>query len=212
MSGRPFFLFAHGWGFDATLWDAMRDALPDADTAVVERGYLGAAPRRPDVPPGAILVGHSAGVLDLLSDPPPEYGGLVAINGFSRFAAAADFLHGVADRVLQRMLGRLALNPQATVAEFRVRCGSDAAVCGSLHPGRLREGLDALCGRDLRASLRRPGLRLLVLAGANDPIVPPALTRDCFEAAETIWHPAAGHLLPCTDPVWCADRLRAFAA
>ena len=212
MSGRPFFLFAHGWGFDATLWDAMRDALPDADTAAVERGYLGAVPRWPGVPPGAILVGHSAGVLDLLSDPPPQCAGLVAINGFSRFAAAVDFPHGVPDRVLQRMLGRLALDPQATVAEFRARCGSDVAVCGSLHPLRLREGLEALCERDLRASPGRSGLRLLALAGTNDPIVPPALTRDCFEAAETIWHPAAGHLLPSTEPGWCVDRLRAFVA
>lgn len=212
MSRRPFFLFAHGWGFDATLWDAVRDALPDADTAVVEHGYLGAIPRQPDIPPGAILVGHSAGVLDLLSDLPPDCGGLVAINGFSRFTAAADFPHGVADRVLQRMLGRLALDPRVTVAEFRARCGSEAAVCGSLHLGRLREGLDALRARDLRGSLRRPGLRLLALAGANDPIVPPSLTRDCFEAADTIWHPASGHLLPSMEPGWCADRLRAFAA
>ena len=208
---RRCFLFVHGWSFDATIWDAVRGHLPDADTAVVEHGYLDGVPRWPDVPAGAVAVGHSAGLLDLLADPPPGCVGLVAINGFTRFAAGPDFPHGVPDRLLQRMLGRLAIDPAATVSEFRSRCGGGLDPAATLRSDRLRRGLLSLCERDARRRLSASGLRVLALAGRLDPIVPPAMTSDCFEPAATGWHDEGGHLLPLTDPVWCAARLRAFA-
>ncbi len=205
------FLFAHGWSFDATFWNAVRDRLPDADTGTVERGYLGAAPRSPAAAPGCIAVGHSAGTLDLLADLPVGCRGLVAINGFTRFTAAADFPHGVPGRLLARMLGRLAADPAAGVAEFRTRCGGVPDQAGPLRPDRLRDGLLRLREQDARCGLRFSGLRVLALAGALDRIATPAMTRDCFDAAATRWHPAGGHLLPLTDPDWCAEQLRFFA-
>ena len=135
----------------------------------------------------------------------------MAINGFTRFTAAPDFPHGVPDRLLTRMLARLAADPAAGVAEFRARCGGVPDQAGPLRPDRLHDGLLRLREQDARCRLRSSGLRVLALAGGLDRIATPAMTRDCFDAATTRWRPAGGHLLPLTDPDWCAEQLRAFA-
>ncbi|OFS27399.1 hypothetical protein HMPREF3069_33425 [Achromobacter xylosoxidans] len=54
---------------------------------------------------------------------------------------------------------------------------------------------------------------LLALAGTADPIAPAAMTTAGFgAAAELHWRDGGGHLLPLTDPDWCAQRIRAFLA
>ena len=156
-------LLAHGWGCDATIWDELRAALGEADTLVVERGYFGARPDRPRPPPGTIAVGHSAGLLDLLADLPPGCAGVVAINGFTRFAHAADFPDGTPTRVLDRMARRLSNDPDGTVRAFRDRSGLPPPTRPARRD-RLREGLDVLATQDCGAALRGgaaagPGLR-----------------------------------------------------
>ncbi|MGI4745713.1 MAG: alpha/beta fold hydrolase [Janthinobacterium lividum] len=210
MSRALFFLFAHGWSSDASIWDAIRAALPTAQTAAIERGYLGAVPSWPKVPDGYIAVGHSAGSLDLFCDRPAGCAGIIAVNGFTRFSQAPDFPSGVPMRVLDRMLQRLAADPVATVAAFRVRCGADGGFSGTLQPDRLEQGLRALQDRDSRGGTD-PGLRMLSLAGRHDPIVPPAMTAASFDQAAIMWNETAGHLLPLTHPDWCANRLMEFA-
>jgi pimeloyl-[acyl-carrier protein] methyl ester esterase len=209
MSETPFFLFAHGWGSSATIWEPIRAALPEARTAVIERGYFGATPSWPTVPAGYIGVGHSAGMLDLLVDRPAGCIGLIAINGFTRFSQAADFASGVPMRVLDRMLLRLAGDPVATVTAFRVRCGTDDGFSGAPRSDRLEQGLRALRDGDARGAAA--DLRLLALAGRLDPIVPPAMTFASFDRTMILWNEAAGHLLPLTHPDWCAGRLMKFA-
>lgn len=211
MSRPPFFLFSHGWSFDAAIWDAVRARLPEARTAVIERGYLGATPSWPALPDGYIAVGHSAGMLDLLQGRPVACAGLVAINGFARFSHAPDYPFGVPVRVLDRMLLRLAADPVATVTAFRNRCGSDGGFAGLLRPDRLEQGLRALRDGDARAATALAGLRMLALAASHDPVVPQAMTVASFARHTIKWNDAAGHLLPATHPEWCADRLMEFA-
>lgn len=209
MTTRPVsLLFAHGWGYDASLWDGIRARLPDVPAACIERGYLGAAPARPIVPGSSIAVGHSAGMLDLLDDPPSGCVAIVSINGFTRFTAAPDFPPGLPRRVLDRMLVRLDADPDATLSAFRQRCGDGAPGPTGIRPEPLRDGLLSLRDGDLRLRAARLGLPILALAGAADPVVPSALTRGCFQEAWIRWHGAPGHLLPLTAPDWCAARLR----
>lgn len=209
----PCLLLAHGWGCDATIWDGLRAALDGFDTLVVERGHLGARPAWPATPAGAVAVGHSAGLLDLLADLPPGCAGVVAINGFTRFAEAADFPAGTPRRVLDRMARRLADDPDATLRAFRDRCRLPplpASPGGTTRPDRLRHGLADLATQDRRAEAR--GLRLLALAASADPIATPAMTRACFAEADTAWHPGGSHVLPLADPSWCAGHLRRFVS
>ncbi len=205
----PFLLFAHGWGCDATIWNGLRAALPEIETAVIERGYLGACPDWPAVPTGAIAVGHSAGLMDLLAALPPGCAGVVAINGFTRFAQAADFPAGTPERVLGRMTRRLADDPDDALRAFRDRCGLPPAT-GAARRDRLRDGLAVLATQDHRADAR--GLRLLALASAGDPVATAAMTRACFDDTQTAWHPVSSHVLPLADPSWCAGHLRRFAS
>ncbi len=206
---RPCLLLAHGWGCDATIWDRLRTALDGFETLAIERGYLGARPHRPVVPAGAIAVGHSAGLLDLLAGLPPGCAGVVAINGFTRFAEAADFPAGTPRRVLDRMVRRLAEDPDGTVQAFRDRCGLPQPT-GPIQRDRLCEGLQGLAVQDRVAEFR--GVRLLALASEADPVATPAMTRACFAEADIAWHPGGSHVLPLAEPDWCAGQLRRFAA
>lgn len=218
----PCLLLVHGWGCDAAIWDGLRSALDEFDVLAVERGYLGACPAWPTVPAGAVAVGHSAGLLDLLADLPSGCAGVVAINGFTRFAEAVDFPAGTPRRVLDRMARRMAVDPDGTLRAFRDRCGLPPLPeppRGPLFPplpgraarhDRLRDGLAGLATQDRRAEAR--GLRLLALAAAADPIATPAMTRACFAEADTRWHPGDSHVLPLADPSWCAGQLRRFAS
>ena len=61
-------LFIHGWGFDATFWRALRDALPDYSTEALDLGYFG-APSSPCPRPPVLVVAHSLGAMLALREP-----------------------------------------------------------------------------------------------------------------------------------------------
>lgn len=208
---RPTLLFVHGWAFDAAFWAPLAAALDDWPQATFDAGYFG--PARTPQPDGPVVaIGHSLGVLRLLRDPAPARLGLVSINGFARFAAAPDFTEGVPPRMLDRMLNRLATQPEAVLRDFRQRCG-DATAFGMAQVDTLTRDLQALRDEDQRTALAALRVPLLALAGAQDPIVPAAMTQATFsDAAGIRWRDAGGHLLPATDTDWCAQQIRGFVA
>lgn len=210
-------LFLHGWGFDARVWAAMRALLGDFAARFAERGYFGpangsaAANGEPLAGP-VLAVAHSFGAMRLLADPPAACRGLVAINGFDRFAAGPATA-GVAPRVLLRMRQRLAEAPEATVADFRARCGCDEPA-GAIRGAALADDLAALAQDDRREEAGRFAGPILSLDGGCDPILPPALRDTAFERARDVSRltiPDAGHLLPLTHPEACAAQVRAMA-
>lgn len=202
-------IFHHGWAFDASIWRDVVDRLPWQDCRLADRGYFGAASEVADVGP-CIVIAHSMGTMQALADLPSDCRGLVAINGFDRFAADSDF-PGVLVRVLDRMIARLGDDPAATVRDFRHRCGDDAPVA-TLKAQRLGQDLRFLRDGDCRSAVGR--LPILSLQGAADPILPPAMRDAVFADAGAIErrrHPEGGHLLPLTDPDWCVAAIRSFA-
>lgn len=210
----PQFLFVHGWAFDGSLWNGVRAAMGGRTGAVREAGYFGPVPAQ--LPVGlasghgpVIAVGHSLGLMQLLDTPPDALVGLVAINGFSRFAAAADHPAGVPCRLLHRMRQRLEQDADATATAFRRRCGMAPTPPGPAMRPALRAGLELLCDGDGRETLRRLTCPVLALAGRQDPIVPSVLTEACF--SRIAWVEAGGHLLPLTHPEHCARMLCDFA-
>jgi pimeloyl-[acyl-carrier protein] methyl ester esterase len=190
----------HGWGFDATIFDELRAALPDYPVALWDRGYFGPA-ARPLAEGPTLAIGHSLGALLLAADPPPGCVGLVAINGFDRFTGEG----AVPPRVVARMRARFAEAPDAVLADFRTRCGAAAAPAIG-DAGRLAEDLALLATAE--ASTRLP---VLALQGEHDPILPETLRRSAFPSAARE-HGPGGHLLPLTHAGWCAERIRAWAA
>jgi len=207
-------LFAHGWALDRTLWNGVLDALGDLakDAAVLDAGYYGAPQGLPYQEGTAWLgVGQSLGALELLADPPAPLCGLVAIDGFARFAAAADFPAGQDPRRIQLMVKRLDHGPGPLVADFLGRAlrGMSPAA-GEPDPQSLARGLERLTRLDGRAAARR--LPVWRLHACEDPIAPLGLADASFEGVPTrlrLLRQAQDHLSPITAPGECAALVRA---
>lgn len=199
--------FLHGWSGEAGLWRWLVDELAGFDCALEDRGYFGKAVA---VEAADVVVTHSLGTLRALATPPQGMRALVAINGFDRFSAAPDF-PGVPARVLDRMAQRLATDPLATVSEFRQRCGA-LPPSAMPDPAPLAADLARLRDEDHRGRWAGP---LLVIHGARDPIVPPAMQAATFADrpdAARLTLPEHGHLAPVTAAKSCAAAIRTLIA
>lgn len=205
-------LFLHGWGFDAGFWSELSGLLPVYPSECDDRGYFGAARTvRPDEP--CVVIAHSFGAMRALAAPPPRCRGMIAINGFDRFAAH-DGKPGVSPRIIERMMARFDSEPGAVLSDFRRRCG-DETPFGPADTDLLRADLLALRQEDRTRESEDWKLPLLSLQGAADPLLPPPMRDAVFTGApllERLTHPAGGHLLPASDAPYCARAIRAFMA
>ena len=206
-------LFVHGWGFHASLWDAVIACLPEADVVRANRGYFGKAVW-PRVDEPCLAVTHSFGSMALLADPPADCRGLVAINGFDRFAEV-EGRAGVPLRVIDRMLARLEIDKTSALRDFHARLGSDVPQ-GTPDSARLRQDLAALRNDDQRDATANFAGPILALDGADDPLLSAAMRAGQFADATDLQRETlvAGHLLPVTHPELCAawiERLQVVA-
>lgn len=210
----PRITLLHGWGYDAALWREVVPLLDGLDVEVCDLGYFGAT-KLPA--PGAaprIAVGHSLGALWWLALGNVPWRTLVAINGFTRFTAAADFPQGVPPRVLERMRRRFADAPDAILGEFRGACGDASSVAPPADTAALAAGLALLADTDGRTALAQRADDVWTFSARDDAIVPAAMSEAAFAALPAVhqrWSDAGGHLLPLTRPRECADLIRAAA-
>ena len=191
-------LFVHGWGYDASFWDPLRQRLGDVASNTLDLGYFGAAdtviPKET-----ALLVGHSLGYLWLARQERLRHLPLVGINAFPRFLEARDFKPAVAPRMLERMRRHLEMDAESVLADFWQRAGAP----GPHRPPdaqALLKGLDDLALWDERENLAASRKRTYLIAGETDAIVPPEMTRMAFKDFTLTWLPG-GHTLPWTHPV-----------
>ncbi|SOD96670.1 alpha/beta fold hydrolase [Caenispirillum bisanense] len=193
-------LLVHGWGFDAGVWDAVRPRLDGLSVRALDLGFFGPPDLALPAEPVDLAVGHSMGVLWLLTEGRGRWRRLASVNGFPRFTAAADFPEGTPPRMVQRMAARLADDPAGVLDAFRVRCGAGPTQRAP-DAARLAWGLDLLStgdGRPVPADTA-------ALAGEADPIVPLAMARAGFSNVHAL---GGGHLLPLTDPAAVAAFIR----
>lgn len=203
-------LFVHGWGFDAGFWSAVSERLPDFRREAVDLGFRG--PGHRPTPERPVVVAHSMGLAWALANLARPWAGVVAVNAFPRFTRAADFVSGVAPRLVERMIDRFDDDPRGVAADFLRRCGVASPDTESLRPGPLGEALRWLATGDERAALGELDCPLVALAGTRDPIVPEAMSREAFAGRDLILAEGGGHLLPLSHPDWVAQRIRHFAA
>lgn len=211
---KPRITLLHGWGYDAALWREVVPLLDGCDVEACDLGYYG----RPQLPvPCAaprIAVGHSLGALWWLARAEVPWLRLVAINGFARFTASADFPQGVPPRVLERMRRRFAETPATVLDEFRAACGNGGAPGAQADVAAQAEGLGLLAAADGRDALARRAADVWAYAARNDAIVPAAMSEAAFAAlpaGRLRWSESGGHLLPLTCPRECAELIRAAA-
>ena len=213
-------VLVHGWGYDSSIWDAVRAQLPPALPVVtLDFGYfISAVPPVPTFPKPVIAVGHSLGALWWLSQAAMPWQRLLCINGFPRFCATDDYAPAVAPRMLARMRAQFELDPAGVLADFHARCvalGSTAGPLAEPATARLLAGLDALAEWDGRSTLAGRHDDIYALAGTDDPIVPAAMSAVAFAALppdHLSFIPATGHLLPVTAPTLCAEWIARLAA
>ena len=77
----------------------------------------------------------------------------------------------------------------------------------------LARDLARLRHEDLTPALPALALPLLALDGETDPILPPALRATTFAGAPHVVRQSRaghGHMLPESDPAWCAATIRTF--
>lgn len=204
-------VFAHGWGSDGSFWNELRALLPEYRHRVIENGYFSDTEIAVTPQDSGILIGHSLGfarALRLCDD----WDGLVAINGFPRFVGAAQRAGCVAAAALREMKMRLRKDAIKTLCEFHGMIGSSPP---SHKPDlqRLSDGLDELRDCNITEKLRNANIPLLVLAGANDPLVPETINAEFGKIAarsEIRVHPYGGHVLPLTHAAWCAAEISRF--
>lgn len=195
-------ILLHGWGYDASLWDAVRARLPrHLPVETLDFGYFGAERMKLGAGGTVLAVGHSLGALWWLTQAPNEWRRLLAINGFPRFTETAGYAPAIAPRVLSRMQQQFRRDPAAVLADFHARCGGHAPV-DVPNIERLAAGLDALAVWDGRATIAARRADVVALAGRHDPIIPAAMSEMAFGEVEII--EATGHLLPVMHPGECA--------
>ncbi len=148
-------------------------------------------------------MGHSLGVLWLLTRRPEWCDRLVSVNGFPRFTSAPGY-PGVPVRSVERMLARLPEDPKGVLDAFRTRCGAGRAP-DDPDVDALRQGLELLRDGDARDIVTDKGV--LALAGHNDLILPPNMMELAFPGAE-VRYPAEGHLLPRNAPEAVVQAVR----
>ncbi|QDH13469.1 alpha/beta fold hydrolase [Formicincola oecophyllae] len=206
-------LFFHqGWSYTPLFWQrtfqCLPPALPDGRKLLLIPYVAALAQKRAARNP-CVAIGHSAGLMDLLSKPSPVFSqsclGLVAINSFARFVEGGDFPQGFKQRVLQRMAKALQRDPAITVRDFRASV-QDPTSPAVPHPSQseLAHGLTMLLEEDRRPALAPwvQARRLAVLTGAQDPL-PPAHSLAGLGTPEERFEDG-GHLLPLTHPQLCA--------
>ena len=197
-------LFVHGWGYDASVWDPLHDALGPPGVTL-DLGYFGA--ENTSIPDGVtLLVGHSLGFLWLARQHSLRHLPLVGINAFPRFLEAQGYAPAVAPRMLDRMRRRLIADPAAVLADFWQRAGAPGP---DKEPDKtaLATGLDQLAIWDERENLAGRARSVRLIAGEEDAIVPPAMTRMAFKSSRIDWLPG-GHALPRTHPAALARLIR----
>jgi pimeloyl-[acyl-carrier protein] methyl ester esterase len=213
------FALCHGWSFDAHTMGAfaacLREHFPECAIASFDLGFTGTAhvPQLDATPETKwIALGHSYGFAYLMQLPVP-WRGAISVNGFTRFCRRPGHPEGMPLRLLDAMIARLESDPRATVEEFQQRCGV-AQSSQPYQPALQQPDTPLLVThltqlRDL--DLCMPACPVLSLSTHDDLIVPPSLTRACFEKVGGMMQEYEGsHLQLLHGPQQCMPAVTSF--
>ncbi|MEH6632260.1 MAG: alpha/beta hydrolase [Halopseudomonas aestusnigri] len=203
-------LFVHGWGYGPKIWDKVIAQLGhDVECTVVDLGFFGTQ-TTPEETHYDVAVGHSLGVLWLLSHEKITWDKLVSICGFSKFSDDKSFPQGVSLRVIERMIRRLPISAESVLKSFHDLCDPLGQIpfenSDKRNHERLSWGLEFLRDQDMRT--RFDPLSTLVLADKTDQVVPENMTKALFSSSNITWADGKGHLVPLTGPKACHDIIK----
>ncbi|MDB6088541.1 MAG: Pimeloyl-[acyl-carrier protein] methyl ester esterase [Gammaproteobacteria bacterium] len=213
----PDLVLLHGWGLNLRVWDGLAGELakrfrviamdlpghgrsewnPNARTPAEQAWQVHAT--LASLSDRYALLGWSLGgqiALDLAAAMPGQVERLVLVATTPRFAAGADWPHGMPASALDKLAAQLRTNYKRTVSDFldlqvRGSAGSERVLAelqaslfahGEAHPKALVTGLSILQKSDLRPMLELVRAPTLVIAGQYDRVTLPAASHALAEA------------------------------
>ncbi|HTQ36489.1 MAG TPA: alpha/beta fold hydrolase [Steroidobacteraceae bacterium] len=182
------------------------------------------------LPPRCVLLGWSFGAklaLAIAAAQPHRVAALVLIAAAPKFAQGADWPHGMATQALRAFDAVLAQDWQRTLQDFialqlrgsrnaeesRVLIETALATQGAPRREALLAGMALLDSIDLRALAPRITQPVLLIAGQNDRVTPPAAARWLARAlrdASLVEVPRAGHAPMVSHHAEVAAAVRGF--
>ena len=205
-------VFVHGWAFDASFWDLTAARLADYSSERLDLGFFGQPSSFRASPAESILIGHSLGFAYGMRQHRP-WKSWVAINSFSLFIDRADHRGCVPAATLRDLGRRLKADTGEALKGFYGLIDA-APISRAPDLDRLIWGLDQLRDCDPAAFTGAQKERGLVLAARNDPLVPEAVSQtlalNLASDMTPVWHETGGHILPLSDPEFCARQIRLF--
>ena len=197
-------VFVHGWGFDASFWDQVRNCLGNLPSEVVDLGFF----KEPKTTSGDIYITHSMGLAWTLKNVNPR--AMVSINGFTKFCSGPDWENGVHPRMLKRMIRQFDKSPENVWSDFMSNSGVDNPnFPAGANLSALTEGLKSLETWDVRKEYENFSGKKLNLASTHDRIVPEKLSTASF-GEDVIWYKEGNHLLPISQAQSVADQIQEF--
>jgi pimeloyl-[acyl-carrier protein] methyl ester esterase len=213
----PDLVLLHGWGLNLRVWDGLTRELSSSFRVIAVdlpghgRSAWNPKARTPaeqawqvhatlaSISDRYSLLGWSMGgqiAIDLAAAMPGSVDRLVLVATTPRFAASADWAHGMPETSLEKLATQLRTNYKRTVSEFlelqvRGSAASDKVLAelhaslfshGEAHPKALVAGLNTLKNSDLRSMLSLVRAPALVIAGQYDRVTLPAASQALAHA------------------------------
>lgn len=198
-------VFIHGWAFDPTFWSPLASRLPEHEHEFVNLGYFGGVANF-NPQPNSILVGHSLGFVHGIKMS-SDWAGLISVNSFSKFVKDDAGVGCVPAASLRKLQKDLRQNPDQALSNFYSMIGTKKTPEAAPDFVQLQNGLEELQTADIGQQLSNSRAPRLVLASINDPLVPVAASEYLGDVK---WHATGGHILPQSDPAWCAKQMTEF--
>ncbi len=208
------FIFQHGWGFSASVWNDWIQYLETDYYQFLDRGYFGKEiePQMADCV--NVLISHSLG-LHLCEPWLANIDCLIIISGFEHFHGLDKAAGRFSRRHVKRMLARLDTDTQGLLHDFYNDCQyplSPPAIY-AFNQSLLRKDLNLLDSNFVDINRLQEFERILILHGRNDKIVSPdralelqrKLPNSVIEFIDD-----AGHGLPFTHSLACWQLISNF--
>ena len=206
------YIFCHGWGLDPTFFSLLRPYFDHHPTLFWDLGYFGDVhcPLPNDKAETWVGVGHSFGFAKVLQAAIPVKG-WVGLQAFVNFLGTEEKARAKRDIDLKAFEKKFKASPHEMLVRIQQACGMEP-VRATPHLERLTSDLSAL--RTDYSCLLSSSIPTLLIGSADDPVVPPDLIRDNFQAYHQVRflsHEKGGHrLCPASAPL-AAQQILDFA-